>query len=59
MELINTFKVKGNDVTIQREDLTSDHFDKPFSERMTLENEENELILGTARFGESDQSEDG
>ena len=26
---------------------------------MTLENEDNELHLGTARFGESDQSEDG
>ena len=59
VELINTFKIKGNDFTIQREELESENYEKPFSERMTVENEENELILGTARFGESEQSEEG
>ena len=59
VELINTFKVKGNDFTIQREELESENFEKPLSERMTVENEENQLILGTARFGESEQSEEG
>ena len=59
VELINTFKIKGNDFTIQREELESENFEKPLSERMTVENEENQLILGTARFGESEQSEEG
>ena len=58
VELINTFKAKGNDYQIQREEITSENFDKPFSERMTLEDQENEQYLGTARFGQSDQSDE-